>query len=210
MRKLKRFIFGLLVLVISGVVGGRLLLDHLGGWLTRADKPMRADVVLCLGGGAGRFALAKRLLDDGYSHFLMVTTEGSLKRARAAKVAEASLIFPEKFATTTYDEAQALAEVMRERGFSTAVVVSDAYHMYRVRWSFARVCRDLPVTLRYVSGRPGAEFWWRERWSRLYVAKEVSKLLYYWVDHGLLGIKHDPVWMSDVKRWYCRVLEEVV
>ena len=210
MRKLKRFIFGLLLVVISGVVGGRLLLEHLGGWLARADAPVRADVILCLGGGAVRFALAKRLLDDGYSHFLMVTTEGSRRQARAAKVAEASLICPERFATTTYDEAQALYEVMRERGFSTAVVVSDAYHMYRVKWSFSRVCRDLPVTLRYVAGRPGAEFWWRERWCRLYVAKEVSKLIYYWIDHGLLGIKHDPLWMNDVKRWYCRVLEQVV
>jgi len=132
------------------------------------------------------------------------------RRARAAKVAEESLIFPQRSAKTTYDEALALAEVMRERGFSTAVVVSDAYHMYRVRWSCARACRDLPVTLRYVSGRPGAEFWWRERWSRLYVVKEVSKLLYYWVDHGLLGVKHDPLWVSGVKRWYYRFLEQVV
>ena len=158
----------------------------------------------------GRFTLAKRLLDDGYSHFLMVTTDGSRRRARAAKVAKESLICAKRSAVTTYDEALALAEVMRERGFSSAVVVSDAYHMYRVRWSFARACRDLPVTLRYVSGRPGAKVWWREHWSRLYVVKEVSKLIFYWVDHGLLGIKHDPLWMSDIKRWYCRVLAQVV
>jgi len=198
------------VLVIFVVVGGRLLLDNLGGWLARADAPVRADVVLCLGGGEGRFALAKRLLDDGYFHFLMVTTDGLRRQARAAGVAKESLIYPEKSATTTYEEAQVLYEVMRERGFSSAVVVSDAYHMYRVKWSFARVCRDLPVTLRYVSGRPGAKVWWREHWSRLYVVKEVSKLIFYWVDHGLLGIKHDPLWMSDIKRWYCRVLEQVV
>ena len=102
----------------------------------------------------------KRPLDDGYSHFLMVTTKGMRRWARAAGVAKASLIYPERFATTTYDEAQALSEVMRERGFSMAVIVSDAYHMYRVRWGFSRVLQDLPVTLCYVSGLPEAEFWW--------------------------------------------------
>lgn len=140
----------------------------------------------------------------------MVTTKEMRRKARAAGVAEASLIYPQRFATTTYDEAQALSEVMRERGFLTAVIVSDAYHMCRVRWSFSRVLQGLPVSLRYVSGRPEAEFWWQERWSRLYVVREVSKLIFYWVDHGLLGIKHDPLWMSDIKRWYCRMLEQVV
>lgn len=196
--------------MISGVAGGRLLFNHLGSRLGLADEPVHADVVVCLGGGEGRFALAKRLLDEGYSNFLMVTTEGLRRKARAAGVAEECLICPERFAKTTYDEALALHGVLRERGFSTAVIVSDAYHLYRVKWSFSHVCRDLPVSCKFVSGRAGALLWWRERWSRLYVAKEVSKLIYYWFDHGLLGIKHDPLWLSDLKRWYCRVLEQVV
>lgn len=198
--------------MIAALLGGRLFFNHLGEWLAIADEPAPADLIVCLGGGEGRVELATQLLNDGVAGSLMVTTDGVRRQVLRRGVEADKLILPKRFALTTYDEALALNEVMREGGFSSAIVVSDAYHLYRVKWSFAHACKDLPVTLRYVSGRavPGFALWWRERWSRLYVVREVSKLVYYWFGHGLLGIDHDPEWLSGVKGWYYRVLDKVV
>ena len=208
----KKFVFSLLLLAVAVIGGCCFCLGHLGDWLARSDDPSGADVIVCLGGGCGRVELATELLHGGYADYLMVTTAGVKQQVLSRGVDKEKIICPQRFAETTFEEALALNEIVRERGFSKVLIVSDSYHMFRVKWSFAHVCDGLPVSLKYVSGRlaTGGRFWWRDRWSRLYVVREVSKLMYYWFGHGLLGIEHDPAWLGGVKDWYSRMLTQVV
>ena len=97
---------------------------------------------------------------------------------------------------------------LTSRRIHSVTVISDPYHMRRVRWSFDRL---LPAKIKrrvYVSTTPnGSEgFWWDNKESRRYVLDEVPKLIYYWIFHGVLGIHDEPTWAKKMQSWYDRMV----
>jgi len=44
-----------------------------------------------------------------------------------------------------------VAPILRERGYRSALVVTDPYHLRRVRWTFRHVFKNQPINLVFVA-----------------------------------------------------------
>jgi uncharacterized SAM-binding protein YcdF (DUF218 family) len=194
----------LLLLGWAGWVGFR----DAGFWISRSDGPEKVEVVICLGGHTERIQKAAELYQQGYSRNMIVTvnkTKDELTKLKVPAAAITLVPWPE----TTYQEALAVAPIQYQTGYSTALVVTDSFHIERVRWTFNHVFRNEKVHFRYISSdfpfhREG---WWQDKLSRFYVLSEVSKMAYYWLVHGGLGIDLEPPWLIAFKHRYINRLQ---
>lgn len=116
------------------------------------DQARPADVIIVLGAGEmgtqRRAQHAARLYRDGIAPFILCSggyrgpdgrreAEVCADLARAAGVPASALVL-EPRSRTTEQNARYAAEILRGRGWESAVVVSDSFHLLRARWLFAR------------------------------------------------------------------------
>jgi uncharacterized SAM-binding protein YcdF (DUF218 family) len=117
--------------------------------------------------------LAPRILTTGGKGGDPVFSEGEVARAYLTKhdvPAEAILVESEG-ATTVYSTTAA-AEIMRRMNLKSCIVVSDGYHIYRVK----RMLESEGMSV-YGSPRPAApQSGWREQW--LYFRQAVAYVLW--------------------------------
>ncbi|HLJ16700.1 MAG TPA: YdcF family protein [Bryobacteraceae bacterium] len=117
--------------------------------------------------------MAPRILTTGGSGGDPVFTESEVGRAYLSKrgvPSEAILVEPE--GSSTAQSIAAVAEIMHRMGLKSCIVVSDGYHIYRVKRMLE--ARGLKV---YGSPRPSVpRDDWRQRW--LYLRQAVAYLLW--------------------------------
>lgn len=126
----------------------------------------QADVIIVTEGpGAERAATSKYLLEQGYSTSgkIIVTafknpalnTDFTPIYIGQEKLSKEQIIQENK-ATTTLTNAIYSLQLMEERGYQSAIVVSTDYHMRRVRWCFDHVNQreGYHFQLTYVSAYP--------------------------------------------------------
>jgi hypothetical protein len=84
--------------------------------------------------------------------------------------------------------------------------------MYRVKWTFGQVLNSQKIHTTFTASEPSwaKGSWWENKTSRVFVLNEIPKVLYYWIAHGLLGIKNDPPWVNDLESWYNKMLVKLV
>ena len=144
------------------------------------DEAHAADVIVVLGAAEyrgrpspvleARLNHALYLYLQGLAPYILTTggaggdpdyTEGEVGRAylsRRGIPSEAILIEPE--GESTAESVAATVEIMRRRGFKSALVVSDGYHIFRVK----EMLKSQGIVV-YGSPRPGIPaFKWRARW----------------------------------------------
>ncbi len=144
------------------------------------DEAQRADVIVVFGAAEyhgrpspvlrARLDHAYDLYQRGVASLLLTTggsggdpvfTEGEVGRnylIGRGLPSEAIIVEPE--ASTTVESAAAIREILHRMGLKSCVVVSDGYHIYRVK----RILRDHGLTA-YGSPRPGEakdspRYWW--------------------------------------------------
>ncbi len=84
--------------------------------------------------------------------------------------------------TSTWEEAIACRAYCREHGVDTAIVLSDKFHLRRVRYVFEPLFEDVSTHIRYrgaSSSRYDEEEWWKSEEGMLMVNNEYMKLIYY-------------------------------
>ncbi|MBN1681118.1 MAG: YdcF family protein [Anaerolineae bacterium] len=145
----RRLIFVGIVLALVGM----LLAGALAATIVRygdVDRTRDADVIVVLGGGyAGtirRTQHAVTLYQQGYAPYVLCAGGlrlhlGDTEAERCSRIAKEGGIPPEAIllennSFSTEENAIHAAAVMRQRGWQTAVVVSDNYHLWRARWMF--------------------------------------------------------------------------
>jgi len=144
------------------------------------DEAHAADVIVVLGAAEyrgrpspvleARLNHALDLYLQGLAPYILTTggaggdpdfTEGEVGRAylsRRGIPSEAILIEPE--GESTAESIAATVEIMRRRGFKSALVVSDGYHIFRVK----EMLKSQGIVV-YGSPRPGIPVLkWRARW----------------------------------------------
>lgn len=183
---------------------------NIGHWLSLDEAPHSADAIICLSGDA-RLKKSISLLSQGFADKIMTTTDKTYKDLINKKINKSALVRPEKNASSTYEEALFLKQKIIDLHIKSALIVSDPFHLYRVKWTFTHVYKNVPVHFSYISTEPkwAQGFWWDNRRSRVFVLTELPKIPYYWVAHGIFGIKHNPAWVVWIKRWYGRELHEM-
>jgi uncharacterized SAM-binding protein YcdF (DUF218 family) len=182
---------------------------HLATWLVAADQPQKADVIVCLG-GVERVKKSAEFFHQGLAPLVILTVSRSKKPLADLKVPENRIILAPG-PTTTYEEALAVSPILNRLHCRSALVVSDPFHLRRVRWTFTYVLANQPVKLVFASSDfPWKEEgWWRNEQEKFYVYSEITKIGYYRLAHGLLGIGEEPGWVVDLKKRYQVWLKKV-
>jgi uncharacterized SAM-binding protein YcdF (DUF218 family) len=164
----------------------------------RAD-PGRADAIVVLGGGAEwphgelsstalhRTIQGIRLYKEGLAPLLVLSgaqgrtppTPSARRRALAlACDIPRQAIVTDEGATTTRDETDRVAGLLRPRGVRTILLVTDPYHMVRARYLFERAgfaVRAVPASdLADPAEAPGARLALMTR-----AAQEILAIVYY-------------------------------
>jgi len=216
MRGKKWVIVAAVVAAAILVLAGREpILLAIGDFLTVQDELEPADVIHVIAGSDYRTDHAIQLYKQGYSNVIFFTggwcnIHGYYHGQHGAERAEAQGVDPERIAidespvTSTYDEAVVLKGFLARSpaAIRSVIVVSDPYHMRRVRWTYRKVLGDgvrvelAPVPL---SATRYQRRWWVDPASREYVTNEYMKLVYYFARHQLeLGPIGD--WLASLDR----------
>jgi len=160
-----------------------------------AQAPVRADVILVLDGDNGdRIAMASRLYHQGYAPYIMLTgLENGSELTRSEylnqrvqflldeNVPESAVILG-AWAGSTWEEAVNALALLKLRGWSWVVVVSDPPHMRRLHWVWSKVFAGSDREFVLVQSAPewwNSMRWWANGRSGPFVLMEYIKLLYY-------------------------------
>ena len=177
------------------------LLKGMSSFLNNADSVQQVDVLVVLGGspvdrgyrGAELFHQGLVAGDvyctGGYTvpaleAFKIDVTESGLTRNVMIdhKVPESRIIELQQ-STSTWEEAQEVKELLKNKNWKKVGVVSSEYHIRRVKWTFDKVftTKDDVEILFFASDSDhyNAEEWWKDEESFLITYGEFTKLLFY-------------------------------
>ena len=177
-----------------------------GLWVAEGDRLGKADLIICLN-GSERIKKTAELYHKGLAPKILLTAGKDKKDLTQLGIPEMCVTLAE-WPMTTYQEALAVASMDHLSQIHSAIVVTDPYHLKRVRWTFRHVLNDSPVKLYFISSDLpwNGKDWWREKQSRILVALEISKMGYYRLVHGLMGLDDDPSWTITLKQRYEKLL----
>jgi uncharacterized SAM-binding protein YcdF (DUF218 family) len=185
---------------------------NVGTILSAADIAKKADVVICLSGSGtnDRIEKAVLLLQKGLVEKVAVTTDTVYQEMLRKKVNPGKILRANWSAKTTYGEGSLIKAIL-DKEVEAAMVVTDPFHLYRVKWTFLHIFSDDSIAFSFISSdAPSLQgFWWSNKNSRLFVLSELPKIAYYWFWHGLLGIAEDPQWAIDLERAYLAFVRDV-
>jgi uncharacterized SAM-binding protein YcdF (DUF218 family) len=166
-------------------------LPHLYKYLNLSQQPQIADVIVVLGGSDGhREAFAVDLYDQGFAPQILASghagsMSSGLNIIAKSDVPKDALSINDQ-ATSTYDEAQQVLEILIQMNAHSALIVTDRYHTHRALATYRHVFQGHNIELTIVSPEDGilAESWWQSKWSNQ-IALEFLKMPYYWAVYGI-------------------------
>ena len=144
---------GLLLLIVVLVAGAYLLLRGAGAYLIYADDLEPADVIVVLSGGTDtRMNEALSLYKEDYSKIIVLTETGEQTEGYEYLnsfdmriqlmnngVPSGNIMITDLSVNTTVDEAVAVRDLMQNRQYNSAIVVTDPYHTRRTKLIFNQV-----------------------------------------------------------------------
>jgi uncharacterized SAM-binding protein YcdF (DUF218 family) len=172
-------------------------------WLTAAgevlvarDEPAASDVIVVLAGNSPfRARHAETLYVRGLAPHVIISNEPlsshgvqttwlELRAHGLVKLSipdEAIVPIPE-VSDSTYDEALRSRAIMQARGWRSAILVTDPFHMRRALLTFRQAFEPAGLTVLASpaeGSKYGVENWWTDRNAAMRVFQEYLKLGYY-------------------------------
>ena len=147
-----------------------------------ADAEQKSDLIICLGGNVrARQEKTLKLYNERYAQKLLLTNQSPnyfLKNGVSS-----SNIYVTDIPRNTFEEAKYCRWFMQEHKINSALVVSDWWHLRRVKWSFETVFQGAGKKIKYISAQnlETKVGWWLEPHQLKLVLKETTKLVGYWV-----------------------------
>ena len=192
MRRLAVILAVLLVLALSH----RPVLGAAGAVLVAREPLGSADAIVVLAGNSPyRAQHAEALYRDGFARHVIISNEPlsshgvrttwlELRAAGLVRLAipDDAIVPIEAIADSTYDEALSSREIMVERGWRTAIVVTDPFHMRRALLTFRQAFEPaglIALPSPADDSKYGVENWWQDRNATMRVLQEYLKLGYY-------------------------------
>jgi uncharacterized SAM-binding protein YcdF (DUF218 family) len=167
----------------------------IGDFLVVKDDLQPADVIHVIAGPDDRTDYAIQLYKQGYGKLIFFTGgwctyhdlyHGQHGRELALQqgVPPEAIAIDDSWVTSTYSEVIRLKEFVAQSPtpIRSVIVVSDAYHMRRARWTYEKLLGDqvrvqmAPVPFEV---SPYQRRWWTDKASREYVKEEYLKMAYY-------------------------------
>ena len=182
-----RFVLGF----IAGFLTALVVLLSLGTFLRSADTPIHADVIVAISGDAhgARAATAAALYRAGYAPAVIFSgasedkdsvssAELMARDAEQLGVPRSAIVLEEQ-ARTTEDNARLVRELMVQRRFRSALLVTSGYHQRRAAVAFSRAFEG--TALRFINAPADdpdwdAVWWWLDPRQRDLTFVELGKL----------------------------------
>lgn len=158
-----------------------------------AAKHEKADAIVVLTGGKGRAEEGLSLLRQGRAELLILS--GVNEDADAASIyfysrlveKEHGSIVLDKVSRSTYENAEVVSGIVREKGIRSIILITSGYHMKRADFIFRHVMAPDVVIYNYVAPTPNFDVarWWSGG-SLMLVMVEFLKYLWYCLTLGIL------------------------
>jgi uncharacterized SAM-binding protein YcdF (DUF218 family) len=193
----KIILIGLALLGFILVLFREQWLLFIGDFLVIKDTLHPADVIHVIAGEDYRTDYAIQLYKQGYGKTLFFTGGWctfhdyyhgvhAKERSLAQGVPSEAIAFDDSKVTSTYSEAEKLKDWITHNPnpIRSVIVVSDPFHMRRVRWTYSKVLgHQVQVYLAPIpyEKTPYQQKWWKDASSRIYVRDEYLKLSYYFL-----------------------------
>jgi len=184
--------------VVFGFVAFLLLLTfvflNLGKWVDVTEKPVKSDIIVCLGGGTiERVKKSIELLERGYARkhlFLLIGESGYNQPYIAINHPDIPIVIDEH-PKNTQEEVLFIKKYMKKHGYKSALIVTDPPHSRRVSLltSLISVEGDETMTFRMIDS--GVVWWnrgnyYNNTFARVYVKHEMIKIAYNCIAYGVL------------------------
>jgi uncharacterized SAM-binding protein YcdF (DUF218 family) len=194
--KKKGFLISLFGILFLLYVFHAPLLTSMANFLIVNNSLQRSDVIIVLSGGAGsRVPAGVKLFKEGYADKLIVVggliewkmDEAEIMKNHAENLGVASSdIIVVKQGESTYAQARKLADLMRQKGFVSAILVTSDFHSRRSKYIFRKtfLAKNLNVKV-YSIPSPGLDpsTWWTDSSSAEAILFEYMKLIWYFVGY---------------------------
>jgi uncharacterized SAM-binding protein YcdF (DUF218 family) len=189
-------LIGLAVLLVIAVLTHRIWLTAIGDGLVARDDLQSADVIVVLAGNSSfRARHAEALYGRGLAPHVIIsneplsshgvqTTWQELRQHGLVKltIPNEAIVPIQELSDSTYQEAERSRDIMRARGWHSAIVVTDPFHMRRAALTFRRVFEPVGLSVA-ASPAEGSKFgvdnWWTDRHAIMRIGQEYIKFGYY-------------------------------
>lgn len=184
------------------------LLFSAGSFLSLSQKPQQADVIIVLSGGGGRVEKGAELYVQKYAPYLLLSNAsetGNYPRDMQETALSLNIpqnaILTETQALSTIQNAELTLTIMKQQGFTSAIVVSSDFHMRRVKVLFDKEYKNSGIKLTYIGADSGynAKWWWRDPYSRETTINEYIKMVGN--AFGYNGPEAKNV-LREIKQWF--------
>ncbi len=173
----------------------------LGNYLVAEDKLHPADVIHVIAGDDYRTDYAIQLYKQGYAKYIFFTGgwcedhgyyhgDHGRELAISQGVPSEAIVYDDSLVTSTYAETALLKVWIDQRPIpiDSVIVVSDPFHMRRVRWTARHILGkgfDLIMAPVPFEQTPYKQQWWTDEASANYVKQEYLKSIYYFLRYQL-------------------------
>ena len=182
---MKKIVYALVIslLLLSFVI------FNLGKWMDVTEKPIKADIIVCLGGGDHhRFKRSLKLFIKGYATggVMLLTGADVTEKMRRIGMKDSRVTYLQKYhpklkylyvpkLSSTRMEIKFIKNYMKEHAYKSALIVTDPPHSRRftLLTSLISVEDDDTMTFQMVSS--GVTWWDREHYYKNRVAREYVK-----------------------------------
>jgi len=185
-RFLAGFALGTAVMVLAAI-GALVAVGH---WLRVSDEPEHADAIVAISGDtAPRVRTAVDLWRRGYAEIIVFAggaldpsspSSGEIMKRQAITFGVPdSAILVEEVSTTTDENAQRVAALMREAKLDSAILVTSAFHQRRASLHFAREFEGFGLTFQNSPADDPSwdpTLWWTRQSSRTITFVELAKI----------------------------------
>lgn len=187
---MRSFVLGMLVGLVATLVLGVGGLVALGHALAVSDPLVKSDVIVAISGDTGpRVDMAVRLWKEGDAPLILfsgasldpesVSSAELMKREAVHRGVPEGAILVEPASATTEENAARVAELMRQQGLRSAILVTSPYHQRRASYVFSRTFSAAGLTfVNHPAEDPAWDpnTWWMHDASRRIALFEIAKL----------------------------------
>ena len=190
------------------LVGHQPILNQYGKWLRPVDLDPSADMAVVVDGSISRIESAILLLKENKVQGVYVN---AIPKAKFNQLIEKHKMPPEKFywggclLFTTFDQPIAFREGLKKYNLSprSLVLVTNTYHLRRSLWTYQFILNKSSLNLNVkthesIEKQIIYDNWWNDKYSRDWVSSETQKLIFYWLNYGILN-KFEKKDMSDIE-----------
>ena len=165
---------GVLFILLVIVMGVYIVLRGAGAYLIYSDEIEPADIIVVLSGGTeSRMTEALNLYNERFGKVIVLTETGEQvegfdtlnsfdMRVQLLNngVPGGNVIITDLTVNTTLDEAVAVRNLMQNRQYTSAIIVTDPYHTRRTAWIFNQVFTDESIKIMV---KPVRSSWFNSR-----------------------------------------------